>query len=102
MTARKTKATTPSGEELGLKLLQSVREMKARTFARKTEMEVNEVVQARQGTGLSQSEFASALSNSNSKQSDGQILNSRRISSAGKSCRCAATAYTYTSASKRR
>ena len=62
MTARKTKATTPSGEELGLKLLQSVREMKARTFARKTEMEVNEVVQARQGTGLSQSEFASALS----------------------------------------
>ena len=62
MTARKTKATTPSGEELGLKLLQSVREMKARTFARKTDMEVNEVVQARQGTGLSQSEFASALS----------------------------------------
>ena len=62
MTARKTKATTPSGEELGLKLLQSVREMKARTFARKTEMEVNEVVQARQGTGLSQTEFASALS----------------------------------------
>ena len=43
MTARKTKATTPSGDELGLKLLQSVREMKARTFARKTEMEVNEV-----------------------------------------------------------
>ena len=62
MTARKTKATTPSGDELGLKLLQSVREMKARTFARKTEMEVNEVVQARQGTGLSQTEFASALS----------------------------------------
>ena len=28
MTARKTKATTPSGEELGLKLLQSVREMR--------------------------------------------------------------------------
>ena len=62
MTARKTKATTPSGDELGLKLLQSVRDMKARTFARKTKMEVNEVVQARQGTGLSQSEFASALS----------------------------------------
>ena len=62
MTARKTKATSPSGEELGLKLLQSVREMKARTFPRKTDMEVNEVVQARQGTGLSQSEFAAALS----------------------------------------
>lgn len=62
MTARKTKAKSPTGEELGLKLLQSVREMKARTFSRKTEMEVNEVVQARQGTGLSQTEFASALS----------------------------------------
>jgi putative transcriptional regulator len=62
MNARKTKATAPSAEELGLKLLQSVREMKARKFARITEIEVNEVVQARQGTGLSQSEFANALS----------------------------------------
>lgn len=62
MTARKTTSTAPSGEELGLKLLQSVREMKARKFARVTEVEVNEVVQARQGTGLSQSEFACALS----------------------------------------
>ncbi len=50
MTARKTTPTAPSGEELGLKLLQSVREMKARKFARVTEVEVNEVVQARQGT----------------------------------------------------
>ena len=62
MTARKIKATAPSGEELGLRLLQSVREMKARKFARVTKVEVNEVVQARQGTGLSQSQFASALS----------------------------------------
>ena len=62
MTARKTTSTAPSGEELDLKLLQSVREMKARKFARVTEVEVNEVVQGRQGTGLSQSEFASALS----------------------------------------
>jgi putative transcriptional regulator len=62
MTVRKAKATSPGDEELGLKLLQSVREMKARNFARATEVEVNEVVQARQGTGLSQSEFASALS----------------------------------------
>jgi putative transcriptional regulator len=62
MTARKAKAGAASGEELGLKLLRSVREMKAREFARATPVEVNDVVQARQGTGLSQSEFASALS----------------------------------------
>ncbi len=49
-------------EVLGLKLLESVRQMKARNFARATEVAVNEVVEARQGTGLSQSEFASALS----------------------------------------
>lgn len=61
MSARK-KVVDPSVEELGQKLLQSVREMKARQFARVTEVKVNEVVQARQGTGLSQSEFASALS----------------------------------------
>ncbi len=62
MKTRKTAKAPSSGEELGLKLLQSVREMKARNFARATEVEVNEVVQARQNTGLSQAEFASALS----------------------------------------
>ena len=62
MTARKTKATASLGEELGLKLLQSVREMKARNFARVREIELNEVAQARQRTGLTQAEFASALS----------------------------------------
>ena len=62
MTTRKTKASASSGEELGLKLLQSVREMKARKFARVTKVQANDVVQARQGTGLSQSEFANALS----------------------------------------
>lgn len=51
-----------SGEALGLKLLQSVREMKAAKAARVTEIEPNEVVQARQGTGLSQAQFAEALS----------------------------------------
>lgn len=56
------KPADPSAEELGLKLLQSVREMKARKIARVTEVEVNEVVQARQGTGLTQAEFAAALS----------------------------------------
>jgi len=61
MTVHKRKDVLPTGEEIGLKLLQSVREMKAGTFARTTEIDVNDVVQARQGTGLSQSEFASAL-----------------------------------------
>jgi len=60
MTTRKTKATS-SAEELGLKLLQSVREMKARKFGRVTQVTVNEVVEARQSTGMSQAEFASAL-----------------------------------------
>ena len=62
MTTRKTSTDQTTGEELGLKLLQSVREMKARNFARVTEIEVNAVVQARQSTGMSQAEFASALS----------------------------------------
>ena len=60
MTTRKPKPST-SGEELGLKLLQSVREMKARKFARVTQVAINEVVEARQSTGMSQAEFASAL-----------------------------------------
>ena len=51
-----------SGEALGLKLLQSVREMKAAKAARVTKVEPNEVVQARQSTGLSQAQFAEALS----------------------------------------
>jgi putative transcriptional regulator len=54
--------TKASGEKLGLKLLQSVREMKARNFARVTKVAVNEVVEARHSTGLSQAQFASALS----------------------------------------
>ena len=43
-------------------LLQSVREMKAGRAARTTEVEPNEVVQARENTGLSQAQFAEALS----------------------------------------
>lgn len=50
-----------SGEALGLKLLQSVREMKAVQAARITTLEPNDVVQARQGTGMSQAQFAEAL-----------------------------------------
>ena len=60
MTTRRGKTPT-SGEALGLKLLQSVREMKAGKFARVTQIAVNEVVEARQSTGMSQAEFASAL-----------------------------------------
>jgi putative transcriptional regulator len=56
------KSTKSSGEELGQRLLESVRQMKARNFGRVTSVEVNEVVEARQSTGLSQSDFASALS----------------------------------------
>lgn len=55
------KRTSP-GEELGLKLLQSIREMKAGKAARVTKIEPNEVVQARHSTGLSQADFAQALS----------------------------------------
>jgi putative transcriptional regulator len=62
MPSRKQVAPRGGAEELGRKLLQSVREMKARNFARVTEVPVNEVVEARQSTGLSQAEFASALS----------------------------------------
>ena len=50
-----------AGEALGLKLLQSVREMKAGVAARVTQVELNDVAQARQGTGLSQAQFAEAL-----------------------------------------
>jgi putative transcriptional regulator len=59
-----TKANTKprDNEALALKLLQSVREMKARRFERVTEVVPNEVALARQGTGLSQAEFAAALS----------------------------------------
>ena len=61
MTTPKPKKATSLGEELGLRLLRSVREMKAGKTARVTKVELNEVVQARQNTGLSQAEFAEAL-----------------------------------------
>lgn len=62
MASPRSAIASAAGEALGRKLLQSVREMKARNFARATEVPQNEVVEARQGTGLSQAEFASALS----------------------------------------
>jgi len=50
-----------TGEELGEKLLQSVREMKAGKAARATLIAPNDVAAARLKTGLSQSQFAQAL-----------------------------------------
>lgn len=50
-----------SGEELGNKLLQSVKEMKAGKAARSTQIAPNEVAAARQKTGLTQTQFAKAL-----------------------------------------
>jgi putative transcriptional regulator len=51
----------PDGEELGRKLLQSVREMKAGKAARITQITPNDVAAARLKTGLSQADFAQAL-----------------------------------------
>lgn len=50
-----------SGQELGEKLLQSIREMKAGQAARTTRVTPNEVAAARLKTGLSQSQFAQVL-----------------------------------------
>ncbi len=61
MTSPKKSASAASGEALGRKLLQSVREMKAGQRARETVVAPNEVALARQSTGLSQAEFAEAL-----------------------------------------
>lgn len=56
-----TKRKVMTGEELGEKLLQSVREMKAGKAARATLIAPNEVAAARLKTGLSQSQFAQVL-----------------------------------------
>ena len=55
------KSTENSAEELGKKLLQSVREMRSGKAARSTQIAPNEVAAARQKTGLSQTQFAKAL-----------------------------------------
>jgi len=55
------KTTTLTGQELGEKLLQSVREMKAGQAARRTTVTPNAVTAARLKTGLSQIQFARAL-----------------------------------------
>ena len=53
---------TSSTGAFGLKPLESVRQTKSATAARITQVDVNDVVQVRQSTGLSQAEFAAALS----------------------------------------
>ena len=50
-----------SGEELGNKLLQAVREMKAGKKARVTEVTVSPIVAARNRSGLTQAQFAALL-----------------------------------------
>ncbi|MDO8826155.1 DNA-binding transcriptional regulator [Methylophaga sp.] len=52
---------TLSAEELGNKLLQSIKEMKAGKAARVSRVEPNEVAEARSKTGLTQIEFAEVL-----------------------------------------
>ena len=55
------KARFSSGEELGLKLLQSIKEMKAGKKSRTTKVLPNQVTEARLKTGLSQAQFAKVL-----------------------------------------
>lgn len=50
-----------TGEELGEKLLKSVREMKANIRARETVVHVSEALEARARSGLSQSQFAELM-----------------------------------------
>ena len=61
MTKRTSKLKATTGEELGQKLLQSIREMKAGKVARATQITPNQVAAARIKTGLSQVQFAKAL-----------------------------------------
>ena len=55
------KSDSISGEELGNKLLKSVKEMKTGKAARATQIAANEVSTARLKAGLSQADFAKAL-----------------------------------------
>jgi putative transcriptional regulator len=62
MKARKnTLAVRDAGRDIGAELIQAMSEFKAGNIGRKYDVEINDVVKARLGTGLSQSEFAAAL-----------------------------------------
>lgn len=54
-------AVRDAGRDIGAELIQAMREFKAGNIGKKYDVEVNDVVKARLGTGLSQSEFAAAL-----------------------------------------
>jgi len=60
-TRKESLAVRDSGRDIGAELLQAIREIKAGKIGRQYEVTVNDVVKARLGTGLSQSEFATAL-----------------------------------------
>ena len=62
MTALKPIKAPSSSDALGLKLLESVRQMNAQNFARVTEVAMSAAIKACQSAGMSQSEFATALS----------------------------------------
>ena len=55
------RAKNLTGEQLGNKLLKSVKEMKAGKAAHVTQIAANEVAAARLKTGLTQKQFAQAL-----------------------------------------
>jgi putative transcriptional regulator len=61
MADRSKRKNATSGEDIGRKLLQSVREMKAQKRARVNSVELNEVAEARHKAGLSQAQFAEVL-----------------------------------------
>ena len=58
---KKTLAVRDAGRDIGAELIQAMREFKAGNIGKKYDVEINDVVKARLGTGLSQSEFAAAL-----------------------------------------
>ena len=61
MSNRRRTTDAMSGKELGIKLLQAVKEMRAGQAARVTQVALSEVAEVRQQTGLSQAQFAQAL-----------------------------------------
>lgn len=62
MKARKKSLRVRDSErDIGAELLQAIREIKSGKTGARHEVTVNDVVKARLGTGLSQSEFAAAL-----------------------------------------
>lgn len=61
MTSKKTISTRDANRNIGDEVLQAIRGVKADKYGAKYDMEVNEVVNARLKSGLSQVQFAAAL-----------------------------------------